>query len=112
MPFFYAWETIDFTIQLTREDGTTGVLQDARNIIISFGQGNALIEKDMTSGDVGFDVDNDTINVRLSQEETGKFTPNHKAICQINILYESSERDTSCQVYIDVKPNLHRKVMA
>lgn len=111
MPFFYEWETVEFPIQLTRESGETGILQNCRDVIISFEQGGVLIEKNKNNGDVGIDVENDVINVRLNQNETGLFKANRKAICQINILYESAERDASCQVEIDVKPNLHKKEM-
>ena len=111
MPFFYAWETVDFPIQLSREDGTTGILTDCRDVIVSFAQSGVLIEKNKESADIALDVENDIINVHLGQAETGRFKPDRATKVQINILYEDSSRDASCEIAIEVLENLHKAVM-
>ena len=110
-PFFYAWETVDFPIEVTAEDGSTGILTDLQNLIITLAQGNKVIEKDLSSPDVAIDTENDIVNLHLSQEDTGTFVGDGYADMQINFLYEDSERDTTAEARIIVKRNLHRKVM-
>ena len=111
MASFYVWETVDLELQLERESGGK-VLEDCKNIIVSLEQKNQLLEKDMSSPDLGIDYDNDVIILHLSQEETGKFKPdNSDVVVQINFLYEDNERDTSVQGTIRALRNLHRKVM-
>lgn len=108
---FFQWETVDFPFQLSREDGTTGILTDCKDVIISFAQGSVLLEKNMDSPDVALDIENDTVNVHLSQEETGQFMAGKDANVQINILYEDTERDASAEATLSVLRNLHREVM-
>ena len=38
MPFFYVWETVDFPIEVTAEDGSTGILTDLKAMIITLEQ--------------------------------------------------------------------------
>lgn len=111
MAQFYVWETVDFPIQLLREDESTGILTNCKNVIVSFEQQGILVEKDMSSPDVSLDEENDIINVHLSQEETGQFRPKKDVNVQINILYEDTERDTSAEAIIKALRNLHREVM-
>lgn len=110
MTGFYIYETVDLPFQLSREDETTGILADCKNVIISFQQLDTLIEKDKSSPDVAIDDENDIINVHLSQEDTAAFKPGHVSI-QINILYENMERDTSVEAIVKAYRNLHRAVM-
>ena len=109
--FFYAFETVDFPLQLTAEDFSP-VLDDVKNVVISLAQQNTVIvEKDMSSNDVSLDTENDIVNLHLTQEDTGAFAPNIDAEIQVNILYNNSLRDTSARGLIAVKPNLHNKTM-
>lgn len=113
MASFYVWETKDFPIHLTTQDeSNTGILEDLKDVIISFGQGKKLVEKDMASPDVALDPENDIINVHLSQEETGTFKENQDVTVQVNFYYTSAERDTSAQTTIKALPNLHKEVMS
>ena len=112
MPFFYAWETVDFPIQIKAEDGTTGILTGLSNLIITMLQGSGkIVEKDLSSPDVAIDTENDIINLHLTQEDTGTFTPEIYADIQVNFFYDNSERDTTAEAKIFVKRNLHAKVM-
>lgn len=111
MPFFYVWETVDFPIEVKAEDGTTGILTDLKNLIITLRQGSKAVEKDLTSPDLAIDTETDTINLHLSQEDTGTFTPETYVDIQANFLYESEDRDTTAEAQIFAKRNLHAKVM-
>lgn len=108
--FFYIYETVDFPIQITAVDGSKDILKDCKNLIVSLGQGSLLLEKDLSSPDIGLDIDNNIINLHLSQTDTCRFKQG-EVIIQVNILYEDTERDTSAQGKIDALNNLHRKIM-
>lgn len=112
MPFFYVWETVDFPIHLTRSDDNEGILENCKDVIISFEQTGILLEKNKDSVDVALDIENDIINVHLSQEETGQFKADKSVNIQVNILYEDSERDTSAIATIMAYKNLHKEVMS
>ena len=111
MPFFYVWETVDFPIEVTAEDGSTGILTNLKAMIITLEQSGVTIEKDLESPDVGIDAENDIVNLHLSQEDTGTFMGNSTVNLQINFLYEDSERDTTAEAVIETRRNLHREVM-
>ena len=114
--FFYIYETVDFPIIVTAEE-TTGILDGYKEVIVSFGQnGNEILTKDSSMSDVSIDTETDTINVHLSQEDTSKFKVSKTddvttADVQVNILYEDKERDASASTEIEVRNNLHKKVM-
>lgn len=105
MAHFYQWETTDLSLRISR----AGALADIKNVIVSILQGNILIEKE--KDDLGLDEENDIINLHLGQEETGKFNPG-TAHLQVNLYYENTERDTSAQVDVQIRANLHKEVMA
>lgn len=107
---FYIYETVDLPIELYRKDGVKGILDGLINVIISFKQGKVLLEKDINSPDVGVDAENDIVNVHMSQEETGTFREGEVGL-QINLLYESHERDTSCETLLTAFDNYHKAVM-
>lgn len=109
--FFYLWETVDFPITITADDGATGILNGIANVVVSFGQKNVpIIEKDLSTSDVSLDAENDIINVHLSQEDTGKFSTGDVQV-QVNLYYQGTERDATAQGTIQALANLHRKVM-
>ena len=111
MAQFYVWETVDFPLQLKREDETTGILEDCKDVIVSFEQQGILLEKDIESPDIELDVENDIINVHLTQEDTGQFKPDRDVTVQVNILYEDTERDATAHGTIKALRNLHKAVM-
>ena len=112
MAIFYIWETVEFIIRLSNPNDDSKILEGNKNVIISFGQGSHVLNKEKGDKNVELDVENDIITVFLSQEETGEFKPGSNVIVQINILYdESEERDTSTQVEIKPLDNLYREVM-
>ena len=109
--FFYVYETVDFPLQLISEDPEP-ILEGLKNIIVSLGQYNTLVlEKDMSSPDIGVDDENDTINLHLTQDDTAKFKPNEDVLIQVNILYDNHERDTTAQATVRALANLHENIM-
>ena len=111
MAYFFVWETVDFPLQLSYKDSSIEgkVLDGYSEVIVSLKQGTNLLEK--KGDELGIDVENDIINLHLSQEETGAFKPNKQVILQVNIYYDDTERDTSFESYIDVYDNLHKELM-
>lgn len=109
---FFVWETVTIPMELESEDGTTGILEDYKDIIVSFSQrGGILFEMDSSNPKMVIDTANDEIDVRLEQEETGQFSVNTDILVQANILYEDTERDTTAMAIIRPLANLHKAVM-
>ena len=111
MAKFYRYETVNIPLAFT----PTGVLEGYEHIVVSVSQGGTTqIHK--TEDDLEIDVENDTITLSLSQEETGIFaggdvnTP-RKAQIQVNIYYNNNERDVSTVGSIDVYDNLYKRVI-
>lgn len=104
MAHFYAWETVDLPLKLSR----TGALEDVKEVVVSLKQGKTQIEK--SGAELGLDTENDTINMHLSQEDTSQFTPG-TCYVQVNLYYANTERDTSTQASIEVRSNLHKELM-
>ena len=110
MAYFFVYETKDFPLKIVKNgEGEGKVLEGYEKIIVSLKQGTTLIEKDETK--LGIDVENDIINLHLSQEETGAFSTLEQVKLQVNIYYTDTERDTSQETYIDVYDNLHKEIM-
>lgn len=112
MARFYRFETVDIPLKLT----PVGVLENYSKIVVSIAQeGMTQINKDESQ--LGIDVGNDIITLSLSQEETSKFAGGNcnnprKATIQVNIYYESTERDVSTTGTIDVYDNLYKEVIS
>lgn len=109
---FYIFESETLTITLESEEG--GVLEGYRDVCVNIEQGEAKVVKH--ADELGIDVENSTIAVTLSQEETARFSPGTSmkpgtAKLQVNILYEDGERDVSVQAAIEVRDNLLKEVM-
>ena len=112
MAKFYRYETVDIPLKFT----PAGVLENYKHIVVSIKQENGT-QIDKNEDELDIDVNEDTITVSLNQEETGKFTGGNietpkKAYIQVNIYYESTERDVSTLGTIDVYDNLYKKVIA
>lgn len=110
-PGFYIWETKPLTFRLKRNgEPAEGALDDYKDIIVTISQaiGNVTVEK--TGADLDVDPVAVTVQAYLTQEETGRFSVG-EALVQMNILYEDSERDVTCQRAIEVWDNLHRRAM-
>lgn len=110
MARFYRFETIEIPLKFT----PTGVLNNYRHIIVSIEQNGIQINKN--ENELSIDTENDLITISLSQEETSKFyggnlTTPEKANIQVNIYYESTERDVSTIGTIDVYDNLYKEVI-
>ena len=106
MAHFYRYETAGITLNFT----PTAVLEDYEKIIVSLRQnGNIQIDKD--ESELGIDVENGTILINLSQEETGKFEGNSKILVQVNIYYDDESRNVSTIGEIQVYDNLYKKVI-
>lgn len=112
MARFYRFETVDIPMKLT----PVGVLENYSKIVVSIAQeGMVQINKDESQ--LGIDIENDIITMSLSQEETCLFDGGNmgnpkRAYIQINIYYESTERDVSTTGTIDVYDNLYKEVIS
>ena len=109
---FYVWETVNIPMLLIGKDDETGVLNDCKDVVISFYQQGFLLEFYKDDANVGIDTENDKLNVYLGQEQTGLFKPNINITVQVNVLYEDSERDTTATGMIRPLLNLHKEVMS
>lgn len=111
MARFYRYETVEIPLQFTPQ----GVLQNYRHIVVSIAQ-DGMVQINKTENEIVVDTEQDLIVLSLTQEETGKFassgTSPRQAKIQVNIYYESTERDVSTVGYIDVYDNLYKKVIA
>lgn len=105
MAYFYEWETVDVTISLDRENA----LVDVEKAVVSFGQigGNVLSKSD----DLELDTEANTITVHLNQDETGKLSEGETSV-QINLYYDTGERDTSDKAYLFVRDNLYKEELS
>ena len=108
---FFVWETVNIPMLLIGKDDETGILNDCKDVVISFYQQGFLLEFYKDDANVGIDVENDKLNVYLGQEQTGMFKPDVIITVQVNVLYENAERNTTCTGAIRPLANLHRKIM-
>lgn len=105
MAGFYMWETADLAITLT---GDGNPLEDYSKVVVSIYQPYGRV--DLTDDSLGIDVDAQTINVHMTQEQTGKFKAGTAEI-QVNVYYSDTERDTSAKGVLTVYDNLYRQAM-
>lgn len=119
MASFYQYETKDFNIYLRGEGGEVlpeHPLEGWNKVVVSLGQTQrekvALTASSGGESDDGIsvDVENDLVAVHLSQEQSAKFNVGNCQV-QMNIYYDDHERDTSAQGAVEVKGNLHRRVI-
>lgn len=111
MAHFYTYETVEIPLEFT----PNGVLQDYSHIVVTIRQ-EGVVEINKTENDLGIDVENNVINLSLSQEETSKFIGGNGktkrvAEIQVNIYYTNTNRDVSSVEYIDVYDNLYKRVI-
>lgn len=111
MAHFYTYETVEIPIKFT----PAGVLGNYRHIIVSIVQDD-IARIDKKDNDLSIDVVNDTVVVSLSQEETALFRGGNQntpktAHIQVNIYYDSTERDVSIIKDINIYNNLYKKVV-
>lgn len=106
---FYQWTTAKLLLII----GGENPLQDTRDILVSFVQGET--ELDFHKDDLEVDEEASTVTVSLSQEDTGSFRvdPNGtgKVNVQVNVYYEDSDRDATGEGEITILRNLYKKVM-
>lgn len=106
IPGFYVWETASFNIVLS-----SPVLNEYKDVIVSICQpSSAELHLSYLNGDLSI-IDDSTIGVGLTQEQTGEFSPG-AARLQVNVLFDSSERDVTSQAVINIQDNLYNKVMS
>ena len=104
MTTIYRYETATLPLKFT----PSGVLNDYEHIIVSIAQNETQI--DINEDNLTIDTANDTINVSLSQEQTGNLKIG-KADIQVNIYYQNTERDVSTCGSIVILDNLYKKVI-
>ena len=103
----YQYETIELTLELLTE---SPVLTEVQDFIVTFRQKCRTMEKHMNDSAVSFDPEANTINLTLTQRETGAFEAGRTAV-QVNILHTNGERVTSDVGFVDFRANLHEAVM-
>ena len=102
---FYRYETESLDIELL----ASGVLEDYKEIVVTLDQRmGAKLHKQTQELEV--DVENSIVTITLSQEETAMFSPGTVGV-QVNLLYNTMERDVSEKGYIEVWENSYREVM-
>lgn len=110
--YFFVYETVDIPLLFE----PTGSLEGYDKIIVSLAQfGETILEK--TNDALGIDVENDRVNLSLSQEETAMFIGGKKCDpkivdIQVNIYYTNRERNTTFNEVIEVYDNQHKEVMS
>lgn len=110
---FHQFETEPLELVIEQE-GVEKPLEGFEKIAVSFDQHNAegschvdiLLEQDAPE----VDVENSTINLRFTQEQSGKFLPANANV-EVNILYEGGDRAATCEGTVKIFRNLYRKVM-
>lgn len=109
---FYQFETFDFTIRVKRkgEESSPGILEGFKEIVVSFEQ-NGMDLLNITDAELGIDVEESTIGVHLTQENTGAMNPGTVKV-QVNVYFEDTERDVTGKGKVKVKDNLYKKVMS
>lgn len=113
MASFYQWETKGFNLII---QGADNPLENWKQVVVSLGQNqkevvvlNAIKDGETDAGIEVIEAEN-TIAISLSQKQTGKFQKG-KCDVQVNVLYFDRERDTTIEGVVDVRNNLHKKVM-
>ena len=110
---FHQFETEPLELVIEQE-GVEQPLSGYEKVAVSFDQRNAeghchmdfLFDKDAPE----IDVANSTINLRFTQEQSGKFMAANANV-EVNILYEGGDRMATCEGTVKVFRNLYRKVM-
>ena len=115
MSGFTAYETVNLQLQID----PAGSLDNYAEIMVSIVQGSSRVDKPYEQGSP--EIDGDTINLRLEQEETGKFTYYEPTPCgevdtrnpriQVNVLYTDEERATTDIKILDIWEQLYNEMM-
>ena len=111
MESIYTYTTPSFTISFKESN----VLTNYRKIVVSLKQ-DGITEIDKFEDDLEIDLEQDTITVEFTQEETGKLfggkpdDPNYARI-QVNIYYEDEDRNSTSTETIEVYSNLYEDVI-
>lgn len=114
---FTAYETVSLMLEIE----PSGSLENYADIVASVVQGAARVDKSYGQDAPEVDVGNDTINLRLEQEDTGRFRFYPPDACgkaddrnprvQVNVLYSDGERDATDIGVLDVYEQLYKKEM-
>ena len=105
-PDFRIFETADLPIKIRQK----GALEGYDLIIISIKQLNVLMEFTSNDPNVLANIEEDTVNLHLSQEQTGRFKKG-EADLQLNIYYDYDGREASSFAKLYIGDNLHKEVM-
>ena len=111
MARFYRYETVDIPLKFT----PVGVLNDWKHIVVSIAQ-NGLVQINKSDNELSINTEEDTITISLNQEETALFAGGREnspktADIQVNIYYNSTERDVSTTGSIEVYENLYEEII-
>ena len=103
-PHFYQYETVDLLIRI-KGTQASAALQDYDEIKVSIAQNNMVVNVE----DFSVDVQEATITLHMTQEETGKFKKG-KATLQVNI-YRNRRRKATGYGTLTVLENYYKRVM-
>ena len=104
MPEIYRYATVDLPLVLS----DPSVLNDYSRVVVSFKQGNNLLFH-MEDG-LGIDTETGTIDVRLEQSDTAKFSVGEVTI-QVNVYLLDTDRIVSSTAKMFVHDNLYRGII-
>ena len=110
---FHQFETEPLQLVIEQE-GVEQPLSGYEKVAVSFDQMNAdghcHIDFLFDEGAPEIDVANSTINLRFTQEQSGKFLPANANV-EVNILYAGGDRAATCEGTVKIFRNLYKKVM-
>lgn len=106
MAHFYRFETKNLVLSIRGGDGLAGY----EHIIVSFQQLLSGARLDFFEDQLDISTEENTIGVHLSQDDTSLFQVGPVKV-QVNIYYNSTERDVTVQGEIEVYDNIYRKVI-
>lgn len=106
---FHRYETEPLMLVIER-DGVDRPLEGYARIAVSFDQRDGAHHEDFLfeQGAPEVDVENSTINLHFTQEQSGRFLA-EPANVEVNILYQDGERGATCEGKVNVFRNLYPK---
>ena len=117
MSEMFQWQNGPLEIVLDDDEGRPypGILEDVAECVVSFDQ-PGVHHVDKTGDDLSIDAGMSTITVNLTQEDTAGFACPHqrhevRVWVQVNILYQSGERQPTYEGEMKFLNNIYRQEM-
>lgn len=110
---FHQYETEPLQL-IVEQEGNEKPLEGYDKVAVSFDQqnqeGHCHINFLFEQGAPEIDVENSTINIHFTQEQSAQFFAANANV-EVNILYENGERVATCEGVVRIFRNLYEKVM-